>query len=149
MAELPISSGIKTLLTGNPDISGWNIEIGAMPKSPDRIISISDTGGFDPNPKWLIDYPTIQILVRGKIGDYNECFLVGKGIKDALLGLPSQDINDDRWASITMNGDLGYIGRDENDRPLCSMNFQLIVHPQYVADGNRFSLWAPNGGPPP
>ena len=54
------SEGIKVLLTTHVGVSGWGIEIGAMPDNPDRIILVSDTGGFDPNPKWLLDFPAVQ-----------------------------------------------------------------------------------------
>ncbi len=140
MAELPASVGAKDLLTTHVGVSGWVLEINAMPKTPHRVIMISDTGGRDPNPKWLLDYPTLQIVVRGGVDDYLATFVEAKAVKDILLGITSQDINDDRWISVTMNGELGSIGRDENDRPLFAVNFALIIEPQVVGNSNRFAL---------
>ena len=101
---------------------------------------ISDTGGIDPNPKFLLDFPTCQIMVRGETSGYLDTFREAKAIKDLLLGVDSQDINMDRLVSVTINGDLGFIGRDEKMRPLFSMNYALIVEPQVVGNSNRLAL---------
>ena len=101
---------------------------------------ISDTGGVEPNPKWLLDFPSCQIMVRGNSSGYLDTFREAKAVKDILLGVDSQDINLDRLVSVTMNGDLGFIGRDEDMRPLFSMNFALIVEPQVVGNSNRSAL---------
>jgi len=140
MSEYPASVGAKTLVEPHALISGWQIEIGVMPDQPDKVISISDTGGLEPNPKWLIDYPTLQVMVRGNVSGYLDTFIEAKAVKDLLLGVTSQDISGDRWVSITQNGDLGFIGRDEDQRPLFSVNFALIIEPQVVANSNRLPL---------
>lgn len=140
MATLPYSVGAKDLLTAHCAVSGWLIEVGIMPDEPDEILVISDTGGLEPNPKWLIDYPTLQIMVRGKTSGYLDTFNEGKAVKDLLLGITSLDLNGDRWVSVTQNGDLTFIGRDEKMRPLFSVNFALIIEPQVVADSNRLPL---------
>jgi hypothetical protein len=140
MAEYPVSVGAKSLIAAHCAISGWAIEVSVMPDEPDQIVSINDTGGVDPNPKWLLDYPTLNVLVRGKPNTYLTTFAEAKAVKDLLLGLTSTDINGDRWVSITQNGDLGFIGRDEGMRPLFSMNFALIIQPQVVTNSNRLPL---------
>ena len=140
MAEFPASVGAKSIIAAHAAISGWQIEVGAMPDSPDKVISINDTGGLDPNPKWLLDYPTLQVLVRGSTNGYLDTFAEAKAVKDLLLGITSTDISGDRWVSITQNGDLGYIGRDSDMRPLFSVNFALIIEPQVVANSNRLAL---------
>lgn len=101
---------------------------------------ISDTGGLDPNPKYLLDFPTCQAMVRGNVSGYLETFREAKAVKDILLGVDSQDINLDRLVAINQNGDLGFIGRDEQNRPLFTINFALIIEPQVVANSNRIAL---------
>ena len=140
MAEIPASVGAKSIIAAHAAVSGWQIEIGTMPDEPDEVISINDTGGLDPNPKWLLDYPTIQIMVRGNTNGYLDTFVEAKAVKDLLLGITSTDINGDRWVSVTQNGDLGYIGRDSDMRPIFSVNFALIIEPQVVANSNRLAL---------
>ncbi len=141
MADNPPSVGIKDLLATHIGTSGWVIEIGQFPDAPDRVIMIMDTGGLDPNPKWLLDFPTVQTLVRGDVGGYLDTFKEAKAIKDILLGIDSFDTPDgDHWDGITQNGDIASAGRDESMRPLFSGNFSIILEPQVVANSNRLAL---------
>jgi len=140
MAEFPMSQGIKDLLTAHVAISLWAIEISQLPDAPDRVIMISDTGGIEPNPKWQLDFPTVQVMVRGNVSGYLDTWREAKAVKDILLGINAQVINLDRWDGITMNGDLAFIGRDETLRPLFTLNFAIILEPQDVALSNRLAL---------
>lgn len=120
--------------------TGWGIFIGREPTTPDTAIIIARSGGLSPNPKWLLDYPNIQVRVRGAKHNYSGAHDKGEEIKDLLLGITSQDVDGDRWVSITMPGDMGFIGYDENDRPHFSLNFQMIVEPGVPAVTNREAL---------
>ncbi len=140
MAEWPASEHVKDLLATHVGVSGWAIEIGAMPPTPDKVIMISDTGGLEPNPKYLLDFPTVQTMVRGEVSGYLDTFREAKAIKDILLGIDAQDINSDRIDGIIQNGDLAFVGRDEQQRPLFAINFALFVEPQVVANSNRVAL---------
>ncbi len=140
MAEFPASQHIKDLLATHVGVSGWQIEIGAMPPTPDEIIMVSDTGGQEPNPKYLLDFPTCQVMVRGKVSGYLDTFREAKAIKDILLGIDAQVINLDRIDGIIMNGDVGFVGRDEQMRPLFTGNYAFFLEPQLVAGSNRVAL---------
>ncbi len=141
MAEFPPSEILKGLLTTHVGTSGWGLEIGAMPDKPDEIIQITDTVGIEPNPKFLLDFPTCQVMVRGKSSGYLDTYREAKAVKDLLLGIDSFTTGDgDRLVSITQNGDLGFIGRDDNMRPMFTINFALIVEPQVVGNSNRIAL---------
>ena len=140
MAEFPASEHMKDLLATHVGSSGWAVEIGTMPDEPNRVIMISDTIGAPPNPKWLLDFPRAQVLVRGNTSGYLDTFREAKAVKDILLGVQSQDINGDRLVSIVISGDAAFIGRDESMRPMFSINFDLIVEPQVVANSNRAAL---------
>ena len=53
--------------------SGWRIGVAVEPDGsgiPDTTITLFDTGGFSPNPKWIIDEPSVQIRVRGSPNGY-------------------------------------------------------------------------------
>ncbi len=140
MAEWPASQHLKDLLVTHVGVSGWQLEIGAMPTTPDKIIMISDTGGQEPNPKYLIDYPTCQVMVRGIVSGYLATFREAKAVKDLLLGVDAHVNKLDRIDGIIQNGDLGFVGRDESNRPLFSINFALFVEPQVVGNSNRVAL---------
>jgi Bacteriophage minor capsid protein len=141
MAEVPPSDILRGLLTAHVGASGWALETGAMPNDPDRIIMLTDTVGIEPNPKFLLDFPTCQILVRGPVSGYRDAYREAKAVKDLLLGVDPFTTGDgDRMVSITQNGDLGSIGRDESMRPLFTINFALIIEPQVVGNSNRIAL---------
>ncbi len=132
--DLLVAAGVGVVASG----TDWQIFAGAMGKTPDRAISIRQTPGADPNPKWLLDFPSMQIRIRGKEEEYLDAKDKAQEVKDALLGLPSQDVNGDRWVSVTGIGDLIDMGRDDNGRYEFSMNFALIIEPQ--SGTNRIAL---------
>ncbi len=141
MAEFLASEEAKKIIATHVASSGWQTEIGVMPDEPDNVIMISDTGGLDPNPKWLLDYPTIQIMVRGIVSGYLVTAREAKAVKDLILGIGAFTTSEgDRWVAANMNGDLSFIGRDENARPLFTMNFALIIEPLLTSNSNRLSL---------
>lgn len=141
MAEFPPSTILRDLLTAHVATSLWHVEIGAMPKTPDRAIQIMDTVGIEPNPKWALDFPTCQIMVRGNTNGYLDTYREAKAVKDLLLGIDSYTTTEgDRLVSITQNGDLGFIGRDDSMRPMFTINFALIIEPQVVDNMNRMAL---------
>jgi hypothetical protein len=137
---LPPSALLKWLLEPHVLVSGWDIHIGTMPHKPDRAIAISDQIGAEPNPKYLLDFPRCQVLVRGNANGYLDTYRESKTVKELLLGVQSQDINNDRLVSVVISGDHAFIGRDENMRPLFSLNFDLIVEPQGTVSSNRVEL---------
>ncbi len=131
---------LRSLLTTHVGTSGWRLETGAMPKTPDRIIMLTDISGQDPNPKYLLDFPAAQIMIRGEVGGYIATEAEGKAVQNILLGVDSQDIGGDRLVSITQNGGLGFIGRDENERPLFALNLAMIIEPATDPNDNRTPL---------
>lgn len=120
--------------------SGWGIYISEEPLEPDTVITLFDAGGLPPNPKWLLDYPSIQIRVRGARGGYVAARQKIVDIRDALLGLTSQTIGDTRWVSVTMPGDITPLGYDDSKRPLLVVNFRLIIEPAASALTNRTAI---------
>lgn len=128
------ADGIKDLLVaancGVFNTAGtWQIVIGQTTELTNTLIVINETGGKQSNPAWAIDYPSIQVKVRGNVNGYQAAREKIRDIKNALLGLPSQDLNGDRWTAINAIGDITSMGVDQNNRPSFVMNFALIVEP--------------------
>lgn len=140
MAELPVSEGVRSLLAAHVGTSGWALYTAIMPDTPNKVILVTDTQGDTPNPKWLLDFPALQVRVRGMTGSYIATWVEAKAVKDILLGIDSQDVNGDRWLGINMIGDLTFLRWDEEQRPEFVMNFSLIIEPQSVANSNRTAL---------
>lgn len=109
--------------------SGWGIFLGKLPTAPDTAIAITSSSGSPSNPKYLIDYPSVQVLVRGAKNGYEAAYDKALAVQNALLGLPSQTVNGDLWVQVNQIGSIAEMGFDDNNRPLVSVNFALIVEP--------------------
>ena len=84
--------GIKDLLETESvgtfaALTGFGIFIGKQPDANDTSIVITNTGGEAPNPKFLLDFPSVQVMVRGAKGGYQAAFAKAVAVQDALLGV--------------------------------------------------------------
>ncbi len=118
--------------------SGFGIFIGPEPTKPNTTITIREFTGPGPMPRHLIDFPVIQVMVRGAPGGYQAAKVKAQAVLDELHSIPSQDLNGDRWNSIIATSGPGYIGLDGSDRPKFAVNFKLIIEP--ATGTHRFPL---------
>lgn len=138
-----VEEGIKDLLVAAGvgafgAQSGWGIFIGPEPTSPDTTITIREFGGAGPMPKWLVDFPSIQTMVRGVPGGYQAAKTKAQEVLDELHSIPSQTLNGDLWNSIIATSGPAYSGIDQKNRPKFSVNFKLILEP--ATGTHRLSL---------
>lgn len=124
-------------LTGSTQ---WPIRLGVLPATPNQVIGIVDTPGQSPNPKWALDYPGVQVVVRTGEFDYNIGYDKARAIKDAVLGIDSYTSGGDRIVSTAMLSDISYIGQDENNRCMFSLNFRFIIESTPGAGSSREPL---------
>ena len=122
---------------GKPD---WTIFVGKQATTPTATVTVKVAPGPDANPKYLLDYPAIQIMIRGNKGKYEEAYAKAQLVKDCLLGIPSQDVNNIRWVLVNIIGDINDLGEDANNSPLFSLNFQFIIEPPTNPNSNRIPL---------
>lgn len=88
------------------------------------------TGGFPPSEWTGKKQPSFQILVRGKAGDTAEVETRAYAIHESLMNLQDITVGNDSVVIIrAMNSVPLYIGNDENNRPIYSMNFDCVVRP--------------------
>lgn len=128
-----------TLLAESPPfvfggLLDWAIYIGKQPGKPDRSVTIYDATGGAPNPRWLLDYPSVQFRIRGGQNDYAATAQKAKEVRDRLLGRDSYDAFDghgDRIVAINAIGDVAFMGwgSDELVRPEFVFNLSLIIEP--------------------
>ena len=109
--------------------SGWGIFIGSEPSAPDTTITIREFAGPGPMPKWRVDFPAIQTMIRGAPGGYQAAKVKAQQVLDELHSLPSQTLNGDRWNSVIATSGPAYNGDDQKNRPKFSVNFKLILEP--------------------
>ena len=136
--------GVKDKLEGKVGTwkaaTGWNISIGNFPTTPDTAVGVMLGPSLPANPKYLLDYPSVQILVRADTNGYAEGLDKITLAKDILLGIASQTVKGVRWVQVNMIGDINQLGRDDKARPMFSANFQFIIEPPTNADTNRIPL---------
>lgn len=142
LAQVLINGNVASAYGGTAD---YGVFTGQVPTSPGAVIVLNRAGGLPDNPKWAVDYPAVQAIVRGKENASDAAFAKIKAVKDAFLGrasglLPvvSGIATPEYVTSITLMGNIMTLGRDENNRALYSVNFRLIVEP--ATTGNRTPL---------
>jgi hypothetical protein len=125
----------------NAPTAEWQLFIGTEPPVPEKVITIFRSGGGSPNPKWLVDYPSVQIRVRGAIGEYDDAQSKASSVKDALLGLgPYAHTSGDVLVQVNMQGDIFPLPADETGKPIFVVNFNLRVEPASTSLTNRLPL---------
>lgn len=122
------SSDIKTLLEADSSLAlefGTDLFIGELPETPNQCCTIVDTGGYETKigPYYS---PTVQMLFRGDVGEYEETYSLAQAVTILLheySGTPSGSTF--YYTGIWSLGDPFFIGVDENERPLFSINFRI------------------------
>lgn len=98
-----------------------DINVSLEPSEPVECITLYDTGGQDPDSdEQDVFNKTIQIRIRTL--NYLETYIKLEQIRDLLINQTIAGIN-----GIWMQGDILYIGRDDNDRHLFTTNFRLLI----------------------
>lgn len=128
---------IKTHLAGNSNLS-FDLNVGQFPTTPDKAILINSSGGRPPYPHLALNFPSIQIMVRGKPSGYLEARQELGEVCDILLGMGTTLLTGDIYRSCNQMGDVIYLGQDDRSRPMFSANFWFIVEPSSL--GNRVSI---------
>lgn len=110
---MALTGDVKSLLTG---VS--NIYRGSMPSTPDNVVCIYNSGGYERDSSGTeVEEPTFQIVVRNT--DFDAAEALCNTIKDLLHGKSTT-----KFLNIFQQGDILPLGRDENNRTELSMNFR-------------------------
>jgi hypothetical protein len=106
--------------------SGWSINVSREAVSPDKCITIYDTGGEEPDTDQLDERPTFQVRVRSaKTGDaYLDAHAKQVAIRDLLTAEIPPVMNGVAYVGIMQMSEIASIGRDENDRHLLVANYR-------------------------
>lgn len=118
-------------------VTFW-VGLGEFPQTPEEVVLINGTGGRSPYPHLAINFPSVQVMVRGKKSGYVTARAQMATICDVLLGISSTVLNGDTYRSCNQIGDVISLGQDDNGRPIFSANFSCIVLPSSL--GNRRTI---------
>lgn len=122
------ATDIATMLDGGSGLGlnqGVNLFVSVLPEAPDAIVAIFDYSGDDPEQNFEYWRPSVQVRVRGAREDYETPYQLAMAIKAQLVASHNVTIGDTRYIGIWSKGDIMSLGRDANQRPELSMNFQI------------------------
>lgn len=130
------------LPTVGVDLAEWAIYVGKLPATPDKVISFIDSSGPSGFPHLLVDWPGLQVIVRGGQGGigYNDSWIMIQKVRDAILGMNAHPVEFPELDGVTERGHFGPMGYDDKDRHTWSANFQLLVEPTANAITHRVSI---------
>lgn len=97
--------------------------IGEEPAEPNNCVTIYDTGGSDPFANIGLKSPTVQVRVRNT--DYAAGYALQESIQNALITTETFELNNARYIGVWGQGDIIFIGRDENNRAIFTANYRI------------------------
>ena len=112
-----VAQGVGTFAT--------DLFVGDMPETPDACVSVLDSPGYAPELRYEWDRPGCQIKIRGAEGGYRTAYTKAVAVKTALHGVANTTINGAIYKLIEAVHDPMYIGKDESNRPMFSINFNI------------------------
>jgi hypothetical protein len=118
--------------------SGWSIFIGIEPDMPIETVTLYDTPGDAPHPRWLLDYPRFQVRTRSL--SYDAGYKKAEHCKSALLGFPSQDFNGSRYVGIYTVLDTHFLNTDSKGRSIFINTWRCIREPMPAVGDHRLPL---------
>jgi hypothetical protein len=124
---LSLLNDMKTLIPADVAPAS-SIFIGDYPDTPDNIITLFHSGGFDPSHSFTakeFEEPTFQVRIRNT--SYAMASEKGELIKDALDGRTELVINGNRYLSVFQQGDILPLGKDSKNRTEFTLNFRVRV----------------------
>jgi hypothetical protein len=98
--------------------------------APDVCAVVKLTGGFPPSQWTGKKQPSFQILVRGEANNPADVEARAYALHESLMNLRNVTVGDESVVIIrAMSSAPLFIGNDENNRPIYSMNFDCVVRP--------------------
>lgn len=109
------------LVSHGVGVFGQTLFVSREPTKPNDVVTVYDTGGFDPEPN---DYlrPTVQVKVRNH--DYSAGYAKAEQVRD-ILHEATFTQGGFRYMGIWVMSDIAHIGYDSNDLALFTINFRI------------------------
>jgi hypothetical protein len=92
----------------------------------DKVVTIYDTSGGQPDTNRTLTNPTVQVRVRGDVFGYQAGYTLAETVFNTLHTVTNTTVNSTRYIHIIAMGDLFFLGFDDNKRPTWSVNFSIL-----------------------
>lgn len=133
ISALLVSASIGT--AGTTSTSTWGIFIGKEPAGNYRTITLYNTVGLDPEPLLNINYPSIQVRVRGIVNDYAAGWTKIADISKLLISHAVYSGTTATYTGFWQQGSDMFLMYDENSQPIFISSWRLAAQPTSL--GNR------------
>jgi hypothetical protein len=116
---------VKTYLEANSvsgGVTGWKTCLAYLPPSPDQVVYVVETGSTR-SPEPTLYSPSIQFIIRGNKDDVQTARTKAEQV---LIVMDNATISGTNYPYCFAEQNPMYIGKDENERPMFSINFKLM-----------------------
>jgi len=127
MTLLLIQEVAEYLENASVGTRGTDIFVSSLPESPDNCIALFENSGVEANKYVPLENPSFQVLIR------NTSYATGRAkaedVKDVFLRKNNVELTTGGTHALFIHpvADVGYIGRDKNDRHEWSINFNMRI----------------------
>jgi hypothetical protein len=120
-ARYLVAEGVAASFGGAAD---WSAYVGREPLAPDNVVTVYDTGG-PVGPLVDLRRPSIQVRVRSVTYEtgWEKANEILQTLVQPFQGVSVPDATILVWDLST---DVMFIGHDDADRPLFTVNFQIL-----------------------
>lgn len=127
VAELLAELGLGTY---DPDGSGGDIFLAAMPITPDAAVVLTRQAGAESDARLAYDEPVVRIRVRAVPRNATSGEARAQAIYDAVHGLANRRLPGDTWLVSSVGTEAGpvYVGRDDDDRDEWAVTLRMELH---------------------
>lgn len=113
---------------------GTDLFLGRMPDSPDACVCLFEYSGSLPEMTFgssgiAIDRPQLQVMTRAGRDDYPTARDKAVTLRNLLTAITNTTLGAFSVLRIEASGSVNPLGPDEKDRPLVSVNFNVMVLP--------------------
>lgn len=124
LATYLASQGVG-IFAGN-DMDEWAISVGIEPASPDKVVTLYDEGGGEPDTDDLdIFRPLVRIRVRGPKGaGYVDAYAKHEEIRDLLITPAPLITQEIYFVGLRLASDIASQGKDDNERPVLAAVYE-------------------------
>jgi hypothetical protein len=120
---------------GSVNPADWALNIDKEPDPPDNTITIYNTPSKEPDPQWRLNYPEVQVRVRGR--DRRGAHDKARTIMNRLHGCTAFTGNSGAsYRGIWSRGEPTFLMNDSNNRAIFYVNLRMAVEPT-DADNRR------------
>jgi hypothetical protein len=128
MANSPATDIATLLANDGHGTKGEDLFVSREPDTNSTLTTtVYDTGGERAaEPKWALDYPTVQVRVRGVRRDYDGAWGQAEAVKQSLHSRPTETVSSVAYYGIWTVGDIIFLTYDDSECPVVVVNFRMI-----------------------